>query len=1173
MADRYALVVGIAKYEAFTRLEKAAASALEVAHILQKYGQFRVDLDPVSQWLDAETPQTMGTWLTGDELWQKLESFFQNTARGGDALFYFCGHGFVVRDRYNPNQQAAYLATSDTTVTLENGQVINQNRGISFQNLVNLFCQSQLRSLVVLLDCCHAGSLLEESVVENFLGNPNRDCSYRLIAACRADESAYESSQKYTIFTDALIKALASDRADEEGQISDGRVWEFLRRELRGRVQKPVAISLRDPITLVTYDRTGKSTPETTPVGSNPYIGLLAFEETEADRFFGRDSASWDLINDLRDNRFLAVVGDSGSGKSSLVKAGLLPKLRTGQSLPGSDQWQIEPMTPGHNPDVRLQAILERCSGDHILLVFIDQFEEVFTQCDDEAEKRAFMRRITAAVTQPEGQIRFVITIRGDFLTRCGEYEIADLINASKPRGYIIKAMTQDELRDAIEKPAASHGVQFESHLVDRIIEDVESEPGALPLLQHALKELWRVCLADQSATPTLTWAAYEQIGGVAGALEKQADNLFNNFSTTEQAFTRRFFVQELVKKEGQTYTRRRATYSSLEKIAPSKALLDRVIHGFTSDRLLVTGILPQPDISQAPGQLASFVEIAHEALLEKWTRLKTWLQEDREKIDLLQQLRTNFDNWNTRYQQSKSALLMGALLANIEEKLDWKNLELEETEFVRKSLERRDQELQTQLEQERQMREAAEARAKAEEDRKLIEIEKGLEAEARAKAEAEKAQEFSRRVRVEKQRNRWLSGAAIGLAALATLTFGLKQQAEQRQQEAIDALVARPEQILANQDQLEALIESVKVLKQLKQIGGNQSSALARLQKVVYGVQERNRLEGHESGGIFAVSFSHDGQKIASAGGDGTVRIWDRHGNSLLPNPLLHDKARVWTVSFSYKDDLLASGDAAGRIRLWNSRDGKLLRLLPLQARQKTENPILKVSFSPDDRLLAAAVSGDQTIEIWRVADGQLVKSIPQGTQVNSVSFSPNGQMVAAGGEDGKVKLWSLDGNLLKVFTHGELVYDVAFNSDTILASGGKNKEVKLWRIADDKPMKPLSYGDTIYGIAFSYDRQLIAAGGDDKTIKIWRITDSQKVASLFNGNPVNSISFSPDNQTIASSDEKLIRLWHIFSNPPKDIKINVMLEDACQYLHEYLSTSKNLTQHKDSEVCENVH
>jgi WD40 repeat protein len=247
----------------------------------------------------------------------------------------------------------------------------------------------------------------------------------------------------------------------------------------------------------------------------------------------------------------------------------------------------------------------------------------------------------------------------------------------------------------------------------------------------------------------------------------------------------------------------------------------------------------------------------------------------------------------------------------------------------------------------------------------------------------------------------------------------------------------------------------------------------------------------------------------------------------------------------------------------------------LSVKAHQQTENPILKVSFSPDDRLLAAVVYSDQMVEIWRIANSQLVRSrsIPQGTNPLSVSFSPNSQMIATGGEDGKVKLWRVsDAKLLKSFPHNDLVYDVAFHSQEMLVSGGKNKEVKFWRIADGKEVKRFVYGDAIYSIAFNPDRQLIVAAGQAGTIKIWRITDGQMIASLPNGNPVNSISFSSDNSTIVSSDENLIRLWHIFSNQPKDVKLTPMLEDACQYLNDYLSTSKTLIQQSDREICKDI-
>ncbi|NJP08937.1 MAG: WD40 repeat domain-containing protein [Leptolyngbyaceae cyanobacterium RU_5_1] len=659
---------------------------------------------------------------------------------------------------------------------------------------------------------------------------------------------------------------------------------------------------------------------------------------------------------------------------------------------------------------------------------------------------------------------------------------------------------------------------------------------------------------------PPLTLQGYAAIDGVKGALQRWADQFYTNLSAEDQTFVREM-VSELVNIEDTgEVTRRRATWERLRDIATSQEQLERIIGQLVYQRLLVAD--------------TKTVEVAHEALLSESRLIRGWIEENRDSIRLQQRLESYRREWQ-EHNQSENYLLDVGRLAAIEEWIERKQPRLMniDREFVERSKARRDREIQAQLEQERKLREAAEAKAKAEEEKKLIEIEKSLEADARAKAEAEKAQEAGKRVKVEKQRNRSLSIAAVLLAGLAVVTFGLKQRAEQREQEAINALTARPEELFQTGNQLEALIESVKVLKELKQIGGNQSSALVRLQTVVYGVKERNRLEGHESNGIFGVSFSRDGQKIASAGGDRTIRLWSRAGKPLLNKPLLHG-SKVWSVSFSHtgKGELLASGDANGKIYLWNSQDGSLQRKFPVKDRQQKDNAVLKLSFSPDDRLIAAAVYSDKAVEIWRVADGQLLKIIPQAMGVTSVDFGADSQTVATAGEDGKIRIWRVsDSKLLKTLSHNRLIYDIKLHRKGMVVSGGEDEQVKIWRTADGQLLKSFSNQDTVYGVAFSIDGEFVAAGGAGKIVRIWRVADSQAIASLPNKDLANRVNFSPDGQLLASTGDSLIRFWSLDLNQTQQTSLDGMLRDACRFLNDYLSSSTSLPQ-DDRRVCDSI-
>jgi energy-coupling factor transporter ATP-binding protein EcfA2 len=1163
---RYALVIGIAEYDSrnLPNLAKPATDAEAIAQLLEQYGNLQEVRRLPANWLSADRCEVGRTPLTAQELSAELKRFLLEQAVKGEALVYFSGHGFVVSDSLGGSE--AFLATSDTRVEVQNGQVVSQQNAISLRSLNNLLMQADLGSLVVLLDCCHAGSLLQKELVQQALASSATQRDYALIAACRGFEKSYEGEEQvpHSIFTTALLKGLSREQAGSSGQVSSDRVAAIIDEELKGKGQEPIRMNWGRPITLVNYPKiTEKPAISADFKPENPYRGLYTFEEEHAALFHGRERASWDLLSYLLENRFLAVIGASGSGKSSLVKAGLLPKLRQGR-ISGSDQWQIRSMNPGRHPHRRLMEILEKLPAtNRSFFLFIDQFEEVFTLCEDEIEKQNFMRLLVRQVEAADCDLRIVVAIRADFLGKCADYDIADLINRSRPTGYVVKPLSRKELEEAIAQPAAQHGVTFQDGLVQQVTADVLDRPGALPLLQYALKELWHTCIeTPDNPQMQLTWAGYDEIGRVGGALEKRANLLYDSFNEPEQAFFRRLFVEELVQLgDQQTVTRRRTTWARLGAIAPDPDLLRSVVGQLADQRMVVTD--------------ETTVEVAHEFLLTKWNLLRDWIEQDREQSQLRQRLEASYQDWRERYQQADDALLSGALLASIEENLNWR--ELPEMEYVRKSLEWRDREHQAQLEQERQLREVAEARARAEEERKLIEIEKAIEAEARAKAEAEKAHESSRRVSVEKQRNRWLSLAAVGLTILTGISFGLKQQADQARTQyeraVVDVITAKPLQLFEAHKQIEALLESIKALKTLEQASVDQQSALDRLQPIFNHVREQNRLQGHNRQ-VNEVSFSPDGNTLASASSDKTVKLWSKEGK-LLGKPLHHD-AKVWAIEFSYSGKRIASGDENGVLWLWNIENAqnaqRIRKFEPDKSLRDEERLILSVSFSPDDQVLATA-NWDKTVKLWRVSDGTLLKTLPHSGKVFGVKYSPDGRMLASGSDDKRVRVWDAQtGKLLKTFTDEDEVDRVSFSPDNQwVVSSGRDKSVKLWNVSGNGSPIKFSHGDRTFQATFSADGRLIASAGFDETVKVWQIADQKLLATYWHDDQVNSVKFSPTEPTLVStSDDKTIRVWTLkplqlqHNNPKKAV------EDICFFLKNYLQNNQNYqTNPENQQIC----
>ena len=385
----------------------------------------------------------------------------------------------------------------------------------------------------------------------------------------------------------------------------------------------------------------------------NPYKGLRAFDEADETDFAGRDRLVDQLIEVLAANRLVAVVGPSGSGKSSVVRAGLLPALRKGR-VAGSDRWYATTVLPGANPFEELETALLRVAAErpadllgvlesgsrgiargvrHVapqqddeVLVVVDQFEELFTLADP-AEVARFLDALAVAVTEERPRLRVVLTLRADFYDRPLRHEsIGRLVRDAT---VAVLPLAADELEHAIVDPAASVGAEFEPGLVSEIVADVADQPGALPLMQYALTELY-----EQRVSGLLTRDAYRALGGVAGALARRADDLWLEMPADEQTVARRVFGRLVALGEGTEDTRRRALRSELGDEVAVAEVLDRFGHA----RLLSFDVDPQ---SREPT-----IEVAHEALIREWPRLREWLDEDRDGLRILRHLHTASREW-----------------------------------------------------------------------------------------------------------------------------------------------------------------------------------------------------------------------------------------------------------------------------------------------------------------------------------------------------------------------------------------------------------------------------------------------------------------------------------------------------------------------------------------------
>ncbi|NDJ78135.1 MAG: protein kinase [Chloroflexi bacterium] len=634
------------------------------------------------------------------------------------------------------------------------------------------------------------------------------------------------------------------------------------------------------------------STPETVmftqPLApSNPYKGLRAFEEADAADFFGRDVFTSRLTGRLAGERFLAVVGPSGSGKSSVVKAGLLPNLRQG-GLPGSDAWFFAQMVPGAQPFQELETallsvtfgesvrLIEQLRGsarglatavgqilpdtDSEMVLFIDQFEELFTLVEDETERAAFLESLAAAVSQPDSRLRVIITLRADFYDRPLLYAtFGQLVRAHTE---VVLPLSPDELRGAIIGPANRAGLAPEQDLVAAMVADVVAQPGALPLLQYALTELF-----EQREDKTLTLAAYRDSGGVLGALARRAEELFTSLNSARQYAVRQLFLR-LVNPGGTGEdTRRRIRWAELMAVAGiDRDAMRAVLDAFGQYRLLTFDRDPQ---TRTPT-----VEVAHEALIQQWARLQEWLAESRDAIRIQQRLAAATAEWRTAARHP-SYLAGGARLAQFETLAASPVLALTEDEraYVTASIGQRERAarlrrwfitalvLLTVLSA-GSAAFAANRQRQAEDAREETALERDRAEDARAVAEDERDRADEARQQADDERQNAVEQRQLAEAA--------RDEADRL------ADIARSRELaalaLSNMEQGDqALLLSLEALSVADTFAAR-NSLLSALESTPHLVAY---LHGPTSA-VRGVALSPDGTLVAASAADGTILLWD---------------------------------------------------------------------------------------------------------------------------------------------------------------------------------------------------------------------------------------------------------------------------------------------------------
>ena len=879
-----------------------------------------------------------------------------------------------------------------------------------------------------------------------------------------------------------------------------------------------------------------------------PYRGLASFQPEDAPWFFGREAITARLVRLATEGAPpgvpLTVVGPSGSGKSSLLRAGLVPSLRdrsqrglalfapgatplgelarqlaglrgvtlegaAGGGAPADPAAEpaaagapaVDPAAAGDSAESsRIAAALRRDPGEAArlipdaggprLVILVDQFEEIFTASRDEVEQQRFITAICALA----GPAVVVLALRADFYDRALHYP--ELASALQERQVVVVPMTRQEVRSAIIEPARLARLDVDDGLVELLLRDLSPhspegsppeaghEAGALPLLSHALLTTW-----SRSHGGRLTVADYEASGGIRHAIARTADQVYGSLDEEQRAIARRLFLRLVYVADDAPETRSPVRLAELPDWPGGTVSPGEVLDRFVAERLITLD--------------AGTAQITHEALLTAWPLLRTWIDANREGLRVRRRLSDAARTWDEAG-RDPAALLRGGQLALAR---DWTADPLN--------------------------RDSLSTLTRAF-------VDAGIAAERLQQA-------------AERNRTARLRRLVAALTVLVVLTVALSGYAFQQRQAATRARVnatsarntAQSREVAVEADQVRA--QSAGLAAQLSLAAyriAPTADARASLLESSGSPAEARLLDS--AGVVEAVSLSPDHHVLAVAAADGTLRLWDvaRPGHPVPLGATLLPRNRnepLYTVAFSPAGRLLAAAGAGRKVLLWNVADPARPLRLPVTL-SGPRNTVYSLAFSLRRPLLAAG-SADQTVRLWNLADPDRPAALGKpltgpADYVQSVAFSPDGRTLAAGSADKTVRLWDVSDpahpvTLGKPLTGPAVaVYSVAFSPDgKTLAAGSQDDKVWLWKVA--RPARPRPDGtltgdtDWVNTVAFSPDGHSLAAGSSDDQVLVWNLATRTVTATLTQPQPVTSLAWDGAGHLMAGDADGMVRAW----------------------------------------------
>jgi WD40 repeat protein/DNA-binding CsgD family transcriptional regulator len=890
------------------------------------------------------------------------------------------------------------------------------------------------------------------------------------------------------------------------------------------------------------------------PEPENPYKGLHAFQAADTRDFFGREALTQKLIARMKEvnhfGRFLTVVGPSGSGKSSVVKAGLIPALWRGE-LPGSERWFVVDMIPGAHPLDELETALIRMAANQVsnlneqlkrdergllrvaniilpqddteLVIVIDQFEEVFTLLEDEAARQHFLNMLLTTVTDSRSRVRIIITLRADYYDRPLHYP--DFGEMVRQRMETVLPLGAKDLERAVRGPADRSGVTFEAGLVEQIVSEMTYQSGALPLLQYALTELF-----DRREGRLLTHAAYQAIGGAVGALANRADEIFQSLTDEAQSLSHQIFLRLVTLGEGAEDTRRRVPQAELLSLTNDTDLMEETIDTFAAYRLL--------SLDSDPTTRQPTVEVAHEAILREWEQLRVWLNNSREDIRQERLLAHAAEQWDT-HEQDRSYLLRGARLDQVEKWAAVTDLTLTplEKDYVADSIDNRAHE--QQAEAKRAVKEQALERRSQNVLRALV--------------------------------------AVFALATVISAAFGIFALDQQRLAQANAdeaqniALIAGSQAALAVDDTDTA----IALAWQTVQLNPDSARAQAQLSEAAYQPGTVRRFVGH-SDFLVAVDISPDESTMLSGAWDGSIFLWNIQTGEILRQFEEHTGAAN-DVVFSPDGSMALSGSEDGTVIMWNIQTGEVIRQLDDYGER-----VVAVRFSPDgNSIFGAGWHDGLPLMEWDVETGRVLRRFEADvTGIQRLEITPDGSAIVTPSLDGKIIVWELEtGAIINQFdidltdTTGALrmidispdgaaimigfenadmhLYDL-FTGELIrrfVIEGGSNTLVfhptdgsvittdstgimrKIDVATGDELLSLAASGESSQEMALVYGGSHAITAEFDNTLRLWQL-QSGHVLRQFAGPSAGAMEadLSPDGRTaLSGSFDGTVTLWNV--------------------------------------------